>query len=110
SWSMNLLLNASNLRHGGGKTVALQLINAVAPLRPGDKLYVIAPQRAGYESLTKHANVALLPLPDSFHRSWLSKLRHMHVVFPKWCDRLRIDKVVSLGNVAFPAKGRPQAV
>jgi glycosyltransferase involved in cell wall biosynthesis len=107
---MNLLLNASNLRHGGGKTVALQLINAVAPLRPRDKLYIIAPKGAGYESLTRHPNIAMLPLPDIFHRSWLSKLRHMHFVFPKWCERLQIDKVISLGNVAFPARQRPQAV
>ena len=107
---MNLLLNASDLRYGGGKTVALQLIDAVAPLRPDDKLYVIAPQQAGYESLATHPNVSLLPLHESFHKSWLGRLRHIHRLFPAWCDRLQIDKVVSLGNVAFPAKGRPQAL
>ena len=104
---MNLLLNASNLRQGGAKTVALQLLDAVAPLRGEDKLFVIAPQKAGYESLTRHPNIALLPVPDRFQRSLLSKLRHNYYVFPKWCDRLQIDKVVSLGNIAFPAKGRP---
>ena len=107
---MNLLLNASNLRHGGGKTVALQLINAVAPLRSGDKLYVLAPQRAGFEILAEQPNITLLPLPDAFHHSWLSKLRHMHHAFPKWCRRLAVDKVVSLGNAAFPARHRPQLV
>lgn len=105
---MNLLLNASNLRQGGGKTAALQLIDALAPLRPEDKLYIIAPKGAGYEAMARHPNVGLLPLPDSFYYSWLNKLRHIHYLFPKWCDRLQIDKVISLGNVAFPAKGRPQ--
>lgn len=107
---MNLLLNASNLRHGGGKTVALQLINAVAPLRPEDKIYVIAPRGAVYEALTQHPNIAILPLPDSFHHSLFDKLWHIHRVFPKWCRRLQIDKIVSLGNVGFPAKGCPQLV
>src|ERR1043165_5376006 len=99
---MNLLLNASNLRHGGGKTVALQLINGVAPLRPHDRLYVLAPDTPEYAGLTRHPNISLLPLPDRFHRSWSSKLEQMHIAFPKWCKRLKIDKVVSLGNAAFP--------
>lgn len=107
---MNLLLNASNLRHGGGKTVALQLINGLAPLRPDDKLFVLAPQAPEYVELAKHPNISLLPLPDSFQHSWATKLRQMHFEFPKWCDRLKIDKVVSLGNAAFPAKGRPHLV
>ncbi len=107
---MNLLLNASNLSHGGGKTVALQLLNAVAPLRPDDKLYVLAPRIPEYEAIARHPNVAILPLPDSYHRSWLTKMLQMHRAFPKWCERLKIDKVVSLGNAAFPSKGRPHLV
>lgn len=107
---MNLLLNASNLRHGGGKTVALQLLHAIAPLRPNDKLYVLAPDDPGYKALTKYPNVTLLPLPEAFQNSWLSKLWQMHRAFPGWCNRLKIDKVISLGNAAFPAGGRPQLV
>lgn len=107
---MNLLLNASNLRHGGGKTVALQLLNGIAPLRAADKLYVIAPATPEYAALTKHPNISLLPLPGNYHSSWLAKLLQMHRAFPKWCDRLQIDKVISLGNAAFPAKSRPHLV
>jgi glycosyltransferase involved in cell wall biosynthesis len=107
---MNLLLNASNLRHGGGKTVALQLLNGLASIRKDDKLYVLAPHTPEYAELAKHANISLLPVPDSVHSSWLSKLRHMHYEFPKWCERLQIDKVISLGNAAFPSKGRPHLV
>ena len=107
---MNLLLNASNLRQGGGKTIAQQLIHAVAPLRPDDRLYVIAPQGAGYEDLAWYPNVTILPLPDAFRRSWMNRLWHIYRIFPAWCERLQIDKVISLGNVAFPVRGRPQAV
>jgi hypothetical protein len=107
---MNLLLNASNLRHGGGKTVALQLINGLAPQRQADKLYVLAPDTPEYAELAKHSNVSLLPVHDKFHHSWLTKLMHMHSEFPKWCERLQIDKVISLGNAAFPSKGRPHLV
>jgi glycosyltransferase involved in cell wall biosynthesis len=104
---MNILLNASNLRFGGGRTVALNLINAAAPLMQDDALYIIAPTGVGFESLTKHTNITLLPLPASFNYSWLTKLRFNYRNFPKWCKRLKIDKVVSLGNVAFPFKGKP---
>lgn len=107
---MNLLLNASNLHHGGGKTVALQLIDGVAPLRPRDELYVLTPGGTEYEALTRHPNVHLLPVTPRFHTNWLSKLYHLHRAFPAWCRRLSIDKVISLGNVAFPAGGRPQLV
>ncbi len=107
---MNLLLNASNLRHGGGKTVALQLIKGLAPIRPDDKIYVLAPKTAEYEAATAFPNVTLLPLSESYHNSWVSKMWHMHQSFPKWCKRLAIDKVVSLGNAAFPSKGCPQLV
>lgn len=107
---MNILLNASNLRQGGGKTVALQLLNGLAPLRPADKLFVLAPDTPEYAALAAHPNVTLLPVSKHFHASWLEKLRQMHFSFPRWCTRLRIDKVVSLGNAAFPSKGRPQLV
>jgi glycosyltransferase involved in cell wall biosynthesis len=107
---MNLLLNASNLHHGGGKTVALQLIDAVAPLRTADELYVLSPGGIEYEALTRHPNVHLVPVPARFHSNWLAKLYYLHHVFPGWCKRLSIDKIISLGNVAFPGGGRPQLV
>jgi glycosyltransferase involved in cell wall biosynthesis len=72
-----------------------------------DALYVIAPTGAGFEGLTKHANITLLPVPSSFSYSWLTKLKCNYRDFPKWAKRLKIDKVVSLGNVAFPIKGMP---
>lgn len=107
---MNLLLNASNLRHGGGKTVALQLLHGLAALRTQDRLYVLAPEQPEYTALSKYANLILLPLPARFHQSWPEKLRQNYLGFPALCRQYQIDKIVSLGNVAFPAKGIPQLV
>jgi glycosyltransferase involved in cell wall biosynthesis len=107
---MNLLINASNLHHGGGKTVALQLIDAIAPLRPRDELYVLSPGGSEYEALRRHPNVHLITVPKRFHKNWLAKLYHLHHIFPRLCKKFAIDKVLSLGNVAFPAGGRPQLV
>ncbi len=71
---------------------------------------MLAPQDAEYENLRAHPNIELLSVADRFHRNWLEKLRQVHFRFPALCNQLQIDKVVSLGNVAFPAGGRPQLV
>ena len=105
---MNLLLNASNVRHGGGVTVCLNLIREFLPLRSADRVYLIHPQGVGYEALGTFGNVTLLPVPDSFHHSYISKIRHNEYIFRAWCRQYSIDKVVSLGNVAFRCDGRPQ--
>ncbi len=103
---MNVLLNASNLRFGGGYTVAYSLIKAIAPLRPQDHFYVIHPAGTRYNGLAG-PNITLLPVSRTFHHSFPERLRYNHYIFPKWCKTYSIDKVVSLGNIAFPAKGRP---
>ncbi len=104
---MNVLLNASNLRFGGGYTVAISLINALAPLRPNDFFFVVHPAGSKYNALAEHQNVRLLPVSRNFQHSFGERLRYNHYIFPKWCRDYKIDKVVSLGNIAFPAKGRP---
>lgn len=104
---MNVLLNASNLRFGGGYTVAYSLIGAVARLRPDDRFYVIHPAGTLYSGLVEVPNITLLPVSRTFRHSFLERLRYHHYLFPAWCRAYHIDKVVSLGNIAFPAKGRP---
>ncbi|MBS1616003.1 MAG: hypothetical protein JST06_07800 [Bacteroidetes bacterium] len=107
---MNLLFNASNLRHGGGKTVALQLLSGMAVLRPEDTLFVLAPDMPEFAALAQHSNIRLLPVPKAFHHSWPQKLWQVYFKFPSLCRQHRIQKIISLGNVAFPAKGIPQLV
>lgn len=104
---MNVLLNASNLRFGGGYTVAMSLINDLAMVRPDDRLFVIHPAGTLYRSLAEQPNITLLPVTRNFQHSFMERARCNHYVFPKWCRQFAIDKVVSLGNIAFPAKGLP---
>lgn len=107
---MNILINAAGLHEGAGRRIAQQFLNRLAPLRPDDRLYVIAAPDAGYESLARFRQIHLLTLPESYQRSRLVQLWHLYHVFPAWCRQFNIDKIVSLGNVAFPSGGRPQAV
>jgi len=60
---MNLLFNVSNLRFGGGISVAQGLLEAVIPLRQGDNIYIIAPQDKGYERLGKAGHVSVEYVP-----------------------------------------------
>lgn len=107
---MNLLFNASNLRFGGGITVALHLLKAVIPMRKNDNLFIIAPRHCGYETLAGFDNVHIIFVPDQFHHSWKTKYYYNSFVFRKWVKKFAIDKVVSLGNIAFSANGLPQLV
>lgn len=105
---MNLLFNVSNLRFGGGISVAQGLLEAVIPLRQGDNIYIIAPQDKGYERLGKAGHVSVEYVPERFHRSWPVKYYYNQVVFRRLVTRYHIDKVMSLGNIAFPAGDVPQ--
>jgi hypothetical protein len=107
---MNILINAAGLHEGAGRRIAQQFLHQLAPIRVDDQLFLIASADAGYESLARYPNFHLLTLPESYKHSRFSQLWHLHWVFPRWCKRYKIDKVISLGNIAFPSKGRPQAV
>ncbi|XZF15380.1 glycosyltransferase [Chitinophagaceae bacterium MMS25-I14] len=102
---MNLMLNASNLRFGGGITVALQLLQATTPIRSADKIYIIAPAGKGYEKLARFPNVHMIYVPERFHSNWAVKWYYNRFVFRKWAKQLAIDRIVSLGNIAFPSAG-----
>lgn len=105
---MNLFFNASNLRFGGGITFTTQLLEALLPLRKNDQITIIVPNGAGYESLAKLPNVKVIFVPDRFHYSRVSKYYYNRSVFEKWAKAAKADKIISLGNIAFPAAGIPQ--
>lgn len=105
---MNLLFNASNLRFGGGISVAGNLLQAIIPLRAADNIYVLAPQLEVYGSLRRYPNVSIITVPESFHRSWPVKYYHNRFVFPKLATRYQAHKIISLGNIAFPSANIPQ--
>jgi glycosyltransferase involved in cell wall biosynthesis len=105
---MNLLFNVSNLRFGGGISVARGLLDALVPLRSNDNIYIIAPEHKGYEKLAASGNVSVIGVPQRFHRSWPVKYYYNQVVFRRLVTQYHIDKVFSLGNIAFPSGDVPQ--
>ena len=105
---MNVLLNASNLRFGGGLTVGLNLIEGLLLARPQYHFYILHPKDKGYEAFARFPNVTLYPLPESFHTSYIRKLWYNEYHFKRLCKRWNIDKIASLGNIGFPAGGLPQ--
>lgn len=105
---MNLFFNASNLRFGGGITFTLQLLQALLPLRKNDQITIVVPAGAGYESLSNWPNVQLIFVPDRFHYSRISKYYYNRSVFEKWAQQSNADKIISLGNIAFPSGKIPQ--
>lgn len=107
---MNVLLNAANLRFGGGLTVGLNLIEGLLQQRPEHHFFLLHPRNLGYEQLSAYSNVTLYPVPEAFHTSLLKKLWYNEHRFRRLCRQWQIDKVVALGNICFPAAGRPQLV
>ncbi|PZF74196.1 glycosyltransferase [Taibaiella soli] len=105
---MNLFFNASNLRFGGGITFTQQLLQALLPLRKNDQITIVVPNGAGYESLAQTPNVQLIFVPDRFHYSRISKYYYNRSVFEKWAKQANADKIISLGNIAFPSPGITQ--
>ena len=107
---MNVLLNAANLRFGGGLTVGLNLISGLVRHRPEHHFFILHPAGLGYEELSTQSNVTLYPVPEIYHTSLLKKLWYNEYQFPRLCRRWHIDKIVALGNIGIPAAGRPQLV
>lgn len=84
------------------------LLSALAPLRQADILHVAVPAGNTYEALQQYENVRLYPVPRNFNKSYLARWWYNHVSFHKLADKVKADKVVSLGNVALNAGNRPQ--
>jgi glycosyltransferase involved in cell wall biosynthesis len=100
---MNILINASNVRFGGGITLAKNIIKSLQSSGKIDVIYILAPKEVGYEEFESE-RVKISYVENSFHHNYLNKFYTNNFVFPKIARKLRVDKVFSLGNVAFPSK------
>jgi|GEM_PF-1626990 len=105
---MNLLFNASNLTIGGGPSVVNGLLPALASLRETDMLHVAVPAGTPFEILSDIPNIKLYPAPRSCAKSLLGKWWYNHVLFHELADKVKAEKIISLGNVALNAGKRPQ--
>lgn len=99
---MNILINAANVRFGGGVTVAKNIINSLIADK-ANRYTLLLPRNAGY-SFSESEEVRIIYIEDKFHFNLLYKIRFVRWGFGKLVKELGADFVFSLGNVAFPCK------
>ncbi len=100
---MNILINASNVRFGGGITLAKNIIKSLQNSGKIGFIFILCPKNVGYEEFESE-KVKISYVSESFHHNYLKKFMVNNFVFPKIVKKLGVDKVFSLGNVAFPSK------
>lgn len=100
---MNILINASNVRFGGGITLAKNIIKSLQNSGKIGLIFILCPRNVGYDEFESE-NIKILYVSDSFHHNYLKKIFVNNFVFPKIARQLKVDRVFSLGNVAFPSK------
>ncbi len=99
---MRLFINASNLRYGGGKTVAINIIKHYLDNDKIEKVVVAVPSGVGYEFLEK--------TDERLNFYFLSKYVNLlgfkpflnYLLLPFLVSLNRSNFVLSLGNIAFP--------
>lgn len=102
---MNIFINCSNLRFGGGITVAFNILKYFKDNFTSDKIFLIAPAGCGYEQFEAE-NIELTILSPKYSVS-LSKLFLNYYLLPAMVRKFRTDCIVSLGNIAVPVN-KPQ--
>jgi glycosyltransferase involved in cell wall biosynthesis len=97
---MRLLINCSNLRFGGGKTVGFNIVEYF--LNDTDhEIVLVAPYQCGYEQYADR-RLTLVTLPQKYN-SPIRKYALNHRVLPGIEKEHQPDFILSLGNIAFPA-------
>lgn len=102
---MNILINCSNLRFGGGITVGFNIIKYYKENFSKHTIFLVAPERCGYEQFNG-CNTELIILPAKYNRS-LFKAYLNYFLLPQYVKRFQADFLISLGNIAIPVE-KPQ--
>lgn len=98
---MKILVNCSNLRFGGAKTVGMNIIRYFLD-HTGHRLVIIAPTDKEYQQFeTERSEVVTIP---EKYNSPLRKTKLNKAVLPGLEQRFKPDVVLSLGNIAFRAQ------
>jgi glycosyltransferase involved in cell wall biosynthesis len=103
---MNLFLNCSNLRFGGGLTVGINILNYYCNNPNIRRIVLIAPSGCGYEKFSSYPKVKIIFFPKIFN-AFILKILSNYIVLPLLSFFSNPDFVFSLGNVAFPTN-KPQ--
>jgi glycosyltransferase involved in cell wall biosynthesis len=101
---MHILINAANVRFGGGVTVAKNIIKSLLDHGdPRDSYCLLLPKIEGY-SFETLPNLTVRYVPDTFHFNYWNKAKFIRFGFSRLVEDEKAALVLSLGNVAFPCK------
>lgn len=99
---MVLLVNVSNLRFGGGKTVAFNIIESLKSF--GHNLVVVAPYNCDYEKFRDERTTVII-VKKKYNLPWFKPLLGLYLL-PKLEKNHKPDFVLSLGNIAFKSQAK----
>ncbi|PSK94464.1 glycosyltransferase involved in cell wall biosynthesis [Taibaiella chishuiensis] len=99
-----LLINCANLRFGGGKTVGMNIINYFKSRQEQlpYRIVVIAPFNCGYEAF-EGGRIQVEVIPEKYNKPWF-KYYLNNKVLPGLAQKYKAGYILSLGNIAFPAR------
>lgn len=105
---MKILINCSNLRFGGAKTVGLNIINQLKQkwVNDDNEIVIIAPSTKDYEQFSG-AGVTLEYIAAGYNKPW-AKLVLNNIKLPRLAQKHKPAFILSLGNIAFPTHIAPQ--
>lgn len=98
---MKIFINAATLRVGGGRSVALNFLNAVNNQNLEDEFIVVVPDDSLFRSLSSK-NFKLHFVPKFYH------LPYFRLLLDRWILNIvkknKPDKIFNMGNTALPSK------
>lgn len=105
---MNILINASTIKIGGGKSVALNLVQALIKINTEHTLYLLVLPE-GFEQFKPFFQGRLIFVHPGLTK-WLFRWVLDYVWLTKKIKKISPDVIFSLGNLPVPIKNFPQAL
>jgi len=101
--SMKILINAYNLRIGGGESVGIGIINALYILNTEHQYIILINKNKGYEKFSSKGNIVIKHMPNFYTNYLLGNL--LSVVYLIYITiRINPQVIFSMGNYAIPVK------
>lgn len=97
---MKIIINCSNLRFGGGKTVAVNIIRQLIKV-VGNNYLLIVPNDSSYDEFIEEENIHKTIVPNKFTKIYF-KVFLNSVYLKNHVKNYKPDLVLSLGNIAIP--------
>lgn len=100
---MKILINAYNLRIGGGESVGVGIIEAIYTLNTTNQYFILVNKKASYAKFTSTENIVVKHAPDFFTHHLLGNILSIfYLIYTSY--RLNPDAIFSMGNYAIPVK------